>query len=209
MIYVSYIIKDVLYYIPSGSFDSNMYVYGKEILIDTGYSPGYARTIVDHFIKYEINLKKVILTHIHPDHSSNIDMFKLEFNADVCVHKNIANKFSKYKEKLIILNEGDYVKVNDDLQLKVIHTPGHSPGGLCLYDEKNKILFSGDTVFSHGNIGRTDLGGDINQLINSIEKLLKLDVEYLCPGHMDAVKNGNDHIKKSYEFAKRVSSWGM
>ncbi len=206
---MSYIIKDVLYYIPSGSFDSNMYVYGKKILIDTGHSPGYARKIVDHLKEYKIELKNVILTHIHPDHSSNVDMFQSEFNTKVCVHEKIARKFSKYTDNLIILKEGDFVKADNGLQLQVIHTPGHSSGGICLYDEKHKILFSGDTVFSHGNIGRTDIGGDINQLINSIEKLLKLDVEYLCPGHMDAVKDGNSHIKSSYEFAKRVSSWGM
>ena len=206
---MSYLIKDVLYYIPSGSFDSNMYIYGKKILIDTGFSPGYAKTIVDHIKKYNIKIEGVVLTHIHPDHSSNVDMFQKEFNARVYVHEKIASKFSMYKDKLVILNEGDVINVDDDLQLKVIHTPGHSSGGICLYDEKNKILFSGDTVFSHGNIGRTDIGGDINLLINSIEKILKLDVEYLCPGHMDAVKNGNNHIKSSYEFAKRVSSWGM
>ncbi len=186
-----------------------MYVYAKKILIDTGFNNQYAEKIINHMKSFDIKIDRIVLTHVHPDHSSNVSVFQKAFDAKVCVHENIAKKFSQFGDKLVILKEGDILKVEDGLELKIIHTPGHSDGGICLYDEKNKILFSGDTVFSDGNIGRTDLGGDIHALIHSIEKLLKLDVEILCPGHMNAVRNGNEHIKMSYGFAKRVASWGM
>ena len=71
------------------------------------------------------------------------------------------------------------------ISLKVIHTPGHSQGSICFYQEKEKILFSGDTLFASA-IGRTDLpGGDQNQLIKSIkEKLFTLPLETkVFPGH--------------------------
>ncbi|MFX1449938.1 MAG: MBL fold metallo-hydrolase [Promethearchaeota archaeon] len=208
MLKFSYITPEV-YYIESQTFNSNIYIYGKKILIDTGHSSQYAEAIIKHIKSYDVKIDRIVLTHNHPDHSSNVDVFQKEFNAKVCVHEQLAKRYGYFKDKLIVLHEGDTLKVDENLELKVIYTPGHSKGGICLYDEKNKILFSGDTIFSHGNIGRTDFGGDINALINSIEKLLKLDVEVLCPGHMDAVKNANKHIKMSYEFAKRVSSWGM
>ncbi|MHA1378740.1 MAG: MBL fold metallo-hydrolase [Candidatus Helarchaeota archaeon] len=205
----SYLTREV-YYIPSQSFDSNIYVYGKKLLIDTGFNGGYAEKIIEHFKKYNIKIDKIVLTHIHPDHSSNVGIFQKEFNAKVCVHESLERKLRHFKDNLVLLKDGDKLVVDEDLILNVIHTPGHSPGGICLYDEKRKILFSGDTIFSHGNIGRTDIGGNIHELINSIEKLLKLDVEVLCPGHMDAVdKNANEHVKMSYSFAKRVASWGI
>lgn len=198
-----------MYYIASVTFDSNIYIYGKKILIDTGFSNDHAYRIIDNMNKYEVNIDRIVLTHNHPDHSSNIDIFQKEFNAKVCVHETIAKKYSYLGEYLEVLHEGDILIIDENLELQVIYTPGHSEGGICLYDASNKILFSGDTIFSDGNIGRTDLGGDIQTLIKSIEKLLKLDVEVLCPGHMDAVKNGNKHVKMSYEFAKQAQAWGI
>jgi len=86
---------------------------------------------------------------------------------------------------------------------EVIHTPGHTPGGICLYDPVSKILFSGDTVFQDGSFGRTDLyGGNTKKLIDSIKKLTQLDVSIMYPGHGDAVaEDANDQIKMSLRMA--------
>ena len=73
----------------------------------------------------------------------------------------------------------DYLKDNDiikigSMEFKIIHTPGHSPGGICIYESQNKVLFSGDTLFN-SSIGRTDLwGGSIEDLISSIKEKLFL-----------------------------------
>ena len=80
---------------------------------------------------------------------------------------------------------------------EVIHTPGHTSGGICLWDGVN--LISGDTVFSHGGVGRTDIGGNWDELRDSVLKLTKLDVINLFPGHGPIVEgNGLQHIKVSY-----------
>jgi glyoxylase-like metal-dependent hydrolase (beta-lactamase superfamily II) len=87
-----------------------------------------------------------------------------------------------------------------------METPGHSLGSLCLYEEKEKVLFSGDTVFPDGNIGRTDMyGGDTPELVRSIERLTKLDVQTMYPGHMEITsRDVNWQIQMSLRFAKSI-----
>ncbi|MHA1377513.1 MAG: MBL fold metallo-hydrolase [Candidatus Helarchaeota archaeon] len=95
------------------------------------------------------------------------------------------------------LKDGDIVNWRS-LKLEVIHTPGHTPGGICLYERSKKILFSGDTVFTQGSFGRIDfIGGNAELMKKSLKKLLELgDVEILLPGHMNpALKNGMKHIE--------------
>ena len=81
----------------------------------------------------------------------------------------------------------------------VIPTPGHSPGSICLYYQKEKVLISGDTVFYLG-VGRTDLpGGDLPVLAESIAMLAKLHIEYLIPGHGEMMK-GRKAIEKNFQM---------
>jgi hydroxyacylglutathione hydrolase len=91
-------------------------------------------------------------------------------------------------------------------KLDVLETPGHSLGSLCLYEKTEKVLFSGDTVFPDGNIGRTDMyGGDTSELVRSIERLTGLDVKTMYPGHMEITsKDVNRQIQMSLRFAKSV-----
>jgi hydroxyacylglutathione hydrolase len=94
------------------------------------------------------------------------------------------------------LKNADEIKIGDEI-FGVIHTPGHTPGGLCLYSNKSKSLFSGDTIFSYGSFGRYDFPeGDAVQLKNSIERLAKLDILNIYPGHEIVVEgDGNKHMK--------------
>ena len=96
----------------------------------------------------------------------------------------------------IVLHDGDRIG-----SLRVIRTPGPTPGGICLYDEKRKLLFSGDTVFTGGSFGRYDFpGGDRAALTASIERLSTLDVEGLYPGHGEPVtRGGGRHIAAARE----------
>ncbi len=91
-------------------------------------------------------------------------------------------------------------------KLEIMETPGHSEGSICLYERTEKVLFSGDTVFPDGNIGRTDMyGGDTVKLIKSIEKLTALDVKTMYPGHMEITdRDVNRQIQMSLRFAKSV-----
>lgn len=102
----------------------------------------------------------------------------------------------------IKLNNNDHVKIGD-FDFKVIHTPGHTIGSICLYEEDKRIIFTGDTVFTNGSFGRTDFPtGDSSQLVSSLELLSNLNVKILLPGHMDPVlSEGEKHIKSAFKIA--------
>lgn len=202
---ISYIIDNILYYIPSFGFNSNIYVFVKKALFDTGADSSYAQKILTHFKSYDINIEKIIITHTHPDHSGNSDIFQKAFNADVYVHESVVKKF-KYGDKIHGLKDGEILKIDEKNELEVIFTPGHTMADICLYNAEHKILFSGDCIFADGNIGRTDFPGASHaKLIESIEKLTHYDVEILCAGHMNVIRsNGNKHVKMSLQFAKRT-----
>jgi glyoxylase-like metal-dependent hydrolase (beta-lactamase superfamily II) len=100
------------------------------------------------------------------------------------------------------LREGNALELGK-LTLKVLHTPGHTVGGVSFYDPAKRILFSGDTVFC-GGIGRTDLPtGDAGALLRSLERLAGLRVKKLYPGHGPAAElNGGKYILEAIEFLK-------
>jgi len=201
---------DGVIFVPGVGFNSNIYIVGKEEIgiIDAGASPNYVSHVLEKMQEFNLsknNVKKLILTHVHPDHIGGVPGFVQTFDPTIYMHKEDARVlYQRFADRMRLLEGGETLTI-DIFSFQVIHTPGHSPGGICLYEPRKKILFSGDTVFSYGNIGRTDLrGGNQMLLIRSIEKLLKLDVEYLCPGHMGVVRDGNSHIRNSYSFAKMV-----
>jgi glyoxylase-like metal-dependent hydrolase (beta-lactamase superfamily II) len=99
-------------------------------------------------------------------------------------------------EPEIQLREGD-LKIGD-LDFEVIHTPGHSPGSVCIYWPERKTLFTGDVVFNQG-IGRTDLpGGNGQKLKESIMKISRLEVDYVLTGHGDIVE-GKEAVKNNFK----------
>ena len=114
-------------------------------------------------------INKIILTHNHWDHTGGISLFK---DAKVYGDKK------DFKRKSIIEINKLPIK-----ELKIIKTPGHTEGSFCiLYKD---ILFSGDTLFNNGYIGRTDLpGGNYNKIKESLKNLSKINYKILCPGHL-------------------------
>jgi glyoxylase-like metal-dependent hydrolase (beta-lactamase superfamily II) len=106
----------------------------------------------------------------------------------------------KVKSEIKILEDKDTVKL-EDIELQVLHTPGHTPGGICLLMRRpdNKILFTGDSLFCQG-IGRTDLGGDEELLLRVIrEKLLVLpDDTVIYPGHGPSSTIGDEKRNNPY-----------
>lgn len=200
-------INDV-FFIEGYGFDSNVYVV-EDILIDTG-SGVNKNYLYSEIKKTGINpedIATIVNTHCHYDHVGGNHLF----SAEVAIHEleapamekadpmeTVSYLFGRTLEPINIdriLKEGD--KIAD---FEVLHTPGHSPGGICLWD--GEILISGDTVFANGGFGRMDVGGNYQDMVNSIKKLLELDVKYLLPGHGPWASEGNQHIEWSYNLIK-------
>lgn len=192
-------------FIPGYNMDSNSYLIG-DMLVDTGtgFNEEYLISQIErHGIKRE-DISLVVNTHCHFDHIGGNYLFE---DAEIAVHKldaiSMKNKDDLGTSINAFENEANSrvdieLKDGDEIRgFKVIHTPGHTSGGICLWDGVN--LISGDTVFSHGGVGRFDIGGNFDDLKESVFKLTKLDVINLLPGHGPIVEgNGKEHIKLSY-----------
>jgi|SRR5690554_1694844 glyoxylase-like metal-dependent hydrolase (beta-lactamase superfamily II) len=163
------------------------------VIIDPGDD---IELIMDLIKEHELKLEKILLTHGHFDHIGAVKDLKERTGAQVAIHKQEADFLTDPNKNLsyiinrqivqdpadIFLEDGDLIRVAD-MEFKVLHTPGHTEGGVCY--KLGKVLFTGDTLFE-GSVGRTDLsGGSYEQLMSSIrEKLLVLDDDHLVyPGH--------------------------
>jgi glyoxylase-like metal-dependent hydrolase (beta-lactamase superfamily II) len=138
----------------------------------------------------------LILTHIHPDHVFYANKIKGRTGCKIFIGKgdDNVNEFLFYCpswkgnaiEKFSIdktLNGGEIID-SGNYKLEIIQTPGHTLGGISLYEKKHKILFSGDTIFKKGIVGRTDLVHSDKKLMDkTLKKLEKLDYEKLFAGH--------------------------
>lgn len=201
--------------LKNSSYDCNVYLVDDSILIDVGMDAGSIIAQLKNHVKPG-QLKYIILTHCHYDHSGGAGDVATAYGAKIAIHKEDAslllNSHSSasefYGRKAPSFVPDILLKGGEEFgELEVIHTPGHTPGGICLYEKKSKILFCGDTVFQDGSFGRTDLfGGNSESLIQSIKKLATLDVKVMYPGHGDVVKNdANGQIKLSLTMASQFS----
>ena len=139
----------------------------------------------------------IINTHGHSDHTAGNEAIKTATGAKLLIHAVDANRLGKVVHKTfsrilggkgspapdVLLNDNDLIQIGDGTNLRVIHTPGHTPGSICLYSDGH--IFTGDTLFV-GAVGRTDLpGGSSKQLLTSIqEKIYTLPGSTIVwPGH--------------------------
>jgi len=96
------------------------------------------------------------------------------------------------------------LNLGKQLTLQVINTPGHTPGSLSLYWPDKRLIITGDLLF-YGGVGRTDFGGDGQDLKQSIERLMELDIEYVLPGHsteLGSIIQGRDKVQKNFAMVK-------
>ncbi len=183
-----------------GPLAVNCYIVGDEntrevIVVDPG---GDVRQIVETLTQARARVAAIVLTHAHFDHVMGVAGLKRETGAPLLAGAAEAEILASAEGQakffgLAIpppppperwLNEGDIVQAGA-IKLTVITTPGHTPGGICLWNEADKVLFVGDTLM-RGSIGRTDFpGGSMPDLLQSIRrKLLTLPPETrVYPGH--------------------------
>ena len=193
----------ILKRLATGMFASNCYIAGDNgegVIIDAGADTAEITEAVNGL---KLKIKYILLTHAHIDHIVSVDELRAGLGAKVMLHEKEARALSNpfyngsglfglkrvFKEADGLLKDGDVLEAGG-LKLEIIHTPGHTSGGICIKIGDN--VFTGDTLFMM-SIGRTDLGdGDQEQLMDSIKnKLMTLkDETKVYPGHGTATTIG-------------------
>lgn len=203
--------------VAKGAVDTNCYVVGcqetkRAAIIDPGaFSPDEVKGIIDLLERDGLRADHIINTHGHIDHIAGNRAIKEATGADILIHRDDAERLgdgqlngsflfgmdikSPPADRLLL--DGDIIELGG-LNLKVLHTPGHTPGGICLLVAGT--VFTGDTLFA-GSIGRTDLpGGSEEAILGSInEKLMSLpDDTSVRPGHGPRTIIGKERSNNPY-----------
>ncbi len=198
-----------IYFIEGIGLCSNIFIFaeGDTIsLVDTG--SGMEPNAVSPQLR-QLGLKiegvtRVVITHGHIDHIGGLTEICKHSSPEIFVHENDADDLKALGIKSIA-----YMKDDDNVRLgqrnlRVIHTPGHTEGSVCLHD--NEIILTGDTAFPGGYFGRTDLpSGDWRKLIDSLDKLSSLDVRVMLPGHGEPLlSEASSHLKLARKTVELV-----
>ena len=201
---------------PVGLLQCNCTILADEetreaMVVDPGDDPG---TILEHLSQGGLTLKQIVCTHAHIDHVGAIHELQQREAAPACIHEKdlfLIDNLETQAEWIGIptpprgeidrfVEDGDTVGCRD-VEVGVLHTPGHTPGSLTFHLSGDRpILFTGDTLFLN-SIGRTDLwGGSLPELLGSIEqKLMVFDDETLVlPGHGPATTIGREKAQNPF-----------
>ncbi len=196
-----------------GPLEVNCYLLadgnGLSLVIDPGDEPDL---IMDVIRSNGFNVQYIVCTHGHFDHVGAVAELKDETGAKVLIHREELEIYHAARDMAafwgydvdnppepdVFINDGDDIRIGE-ISFRVIHAPGHSPGGICLYSKG--IVITGDTLFA-GSVGRTDFyGGDINQLKESFNKLMLLPEDTrVLPGHGPESTIGEEKRENPFAF---------
>jgi len=212
-------ITDGVYgYLWQSMFENNCnsYYFGEpfNILFD----PGLKNHVDNLFIKMKedgidpASIKYIVNTHCHPDHFEGTLKF-LDKDIPVCMHKDEIDFYNEQGPMFFSMFNMEFPNIDFKHQLtegpweiegetlEITHTPGHSPGSMCILWKEKKTLVCGDLIFDQ-SFGRVDFpGGDPSALIKSIHKISELDIEHLLPGHMNHI-SGKEHVEENFKLVK-------
>ena len=182
----------IVHKMPLGAYQTNTYIVRDRedsrlcVVIDPGYE---ANTILDYLDENQLTAKAILLTHGHFDHVGAVKELAAETGCDVYIHAAESQLPPMMTAGALYYThtygEGDKISPIEGMEIAVLHTPGHTPGSVCLLYGQH--LFSGDTLFQ-GSCGRVDFpGGSPREMMESLNRLASLQLNYrVHPGHGDS-----------------------
>lgn len=191
----------------------------KNVLIDTGMTSNFP-ILKGRLSELGLRIKDInliVLTHEHFDHIGATTFFHK--TTVVAAHRLAANKlelqdefvtFNKYRNKpskpfwVDIWLEDDSMIDLGNYTFRVVHTPGHTSGCICLYEPREGLLFTGDTVFAGGTLSEIAVGGNVSDYMNSVQRLSSLKVKQICPGHGKLSDTPDEDLPKARAHAQTL-----
>ena len=170
----------------------------RPILLDTGQGVPIWIELLDTALKelfHSDDIDRVVLTHAHVDHIGGVKQVREKFGE----HQVLKMPWTQHDAAAggpISEIGHDAVVTADGVTLRAIHTPGHAPDHLCFYLEEEKALFTGDVVLGAGTTVIPDDTGDLAQYLDSLQRLLKLDLETIYPAHGPVIRKPKEKIRE-------------
>lgn len=170
---------------------TNTYLVGKEEV--TVIDPGPAmQEHIDVITAAAPNIKQILVTHTHPDHSPGVRLLKEKL--DVPAYGMLTNS-SKNQDQTFnperILDDGEVFQ-EEEFTIEVVHTPGHASNHLCFILKEEKLIFTGDHIMNGSTVVIGPPDGNMKQYIQSLEKLKEYDIEKIAPGHGELLENPHE-----------------
>jgi len=180
---------------------TNTYLVGsstRPILLDTGQGvPIWGDLLVAALTKLcgSSGVDRIVLTHAHVDHIGGVKQMQERFGEMEVLKMPWAGHDAAAGNRVTAIADGAVVK-GDAVTLRAIHTPGHAPDHLCYYLDEERALFTGDVVLGAGTTVIPDDTGDLSQYMDSLHRLLKLDLQTIYPAHGPVIHKPKEKIRE-------------